>query len=150
MPSSAGRQFFFFYVYLHQLEILISLWSHTRLQLSLFLGSFSLWISSLALDPAEEYKMDNKQRGLALIFNQERFFWRLGLNDRHGTNADRYNLEKRYHFPASCWREHIMLHHCVMKNMPVLDQRLQVFPVVTLCKNCCVFQYMLNFFSPLF
>ncbi|XP_054460520.1 caspase-6-like [Anoplopoma fimbria] len=51
--------------------------------------------SSLALDPAEEYKMDNKKRGLALIFNQERFFWRLGLSDRHGTNADRYNLEKR-------------------------------------------------------
>ncbi|XP_068583034.1 caspase-6-like [Cebidichthys violaceus] len=51
--------------------------------------------SSLALDPAEEYKMDNKKRGLALVFNQERFFWRLGLNDRHGTNADRYNLEKR-------------------------------------------------------
>ncbi|XP_034390291.1 caspase-6-like isoform X1 [Cyclopterus lumpus] len=51
--------------------------------------------SSLALDPAEEYKMDNKKRGLALIFNQERFFWRLGLNDRHGTNADRSNLERR-------------------------------------------------------
>uniref|UniRef100_A0A3Q3MHJ2 Caspase-6 n=1 Tax=Labrus bergylta TaxID=56723 RepID=A0A3Q3MHJ2_9LABR len=39
--------------------------------------------------------MNNKKRGLALIFNQERFFWRLGLNDRHGTNADRYSLEKR-------------------------------------------------------
>ncbi|XP_076585748.1 caspase-6-like [Chaetodon auriga] len=51
--------------------------------------------SSSALDPAEEYMMDGKRRGLALIFNQERFFWRLGLNDRHGTNADRYNLEKR-------------------------------------------------------
>ncbi|XP_071359982.1 caspase-6-like [Trachinotus anak] len=51
--------------------------------------------SSLALDPAEEYKMNNKRRGLALIFNQERFFWQLTLNDRHGTNADRYNLEKR-------------------------------------------------------
>ncbi|XP_068445395.1 caspase-6-like isoform X1 [Clinocottus analis] len=51
--------------------------------------------SSLALDPAEEYKMDNKKRGLALIFNQERFFWRLGLNDRNGTNADRSNLERR-------------------------------------------------------
>uniref|UniRef100_A0A3P8T3B3 Caspase-6 n=1 Tax=Amphiprion percula TaxID=161767 RepID=A0A3P8T3B3_AMPPE len=51
--------------------------------------------SSLALDPAEEYKMGNKRRGLALIFNQERFFWRLGLSDRHGTNADRANLEKR-------------------------------------------------------
>lgn len=48
-----------------------------------------------ALDPDEEYRMDNKRRGLALIFNQERFFWRLGMNDRHGTNADRYNLEKR-------------------------------------------------------
>uniref|UniRef100_A0A3Q3FHJ8 Caspase-6 n=1 Tax=Labrus bergylta TaxID=56723 RepID=A0A3Q3FHJ8_9LABR len=51
--------------------------------------------SSLGLDPTEEYKMNNKKRGLALIFNQERFFWRLGLNDRHGTNADRYSLEKR-------------------------------------------------------
>ncbi|XP_028302066.1 caspase-6-like [Gouania willdenowi] len=51
--------------------------------------------SSLNLDPAEEYKMGYKRRGLALIFNQERFFWRLGMNDRHGTNADRYNLEKR-------------------------------------------------------
>lgn len=39
--------------------------------------------------------MDNKKRGLALIFNQERFFWRLGLNVRHGTNADRCNLETR-------------------------------------------------------
>ncbi|XP_017263180.1 caspase-6 [Kryptolebias marmoratus] len=50
---------------------------------------------SLALDPAEEFKMGRKRRGLALIFNQERFFWRLGLNDRHGTNADSYNLERR-------------------------------------------------------
>ncbi|KAM8843350.1 caspase-6-like [Synchiropus picturatus] len=47
------------------------------------------------LDPAEEYRMNKKRRGLALIFNQERFFWRLGMPDRHGTNADRYNLEKR-------------------------------------------------------
>ncbi|XP_071768059.1 caspase-6-like isoform X2 [Centroberyx gerrardi] len=52
--------------------------------------------SSLSLDPAEEYKMDNKRRGLAIIFNQERFFWRLGMNDRHGTNADRFNLERRF------------------------------------------------------
>ncbi|XP_028272924.1 caspase-6-like [Parambassis ranga] len=51
--------------------------------------------SLVPLDPAEEYKMGNKRRGLALIFNQERFFWHLRLNDRHGTNADRYNLEKR-------------------------------------------------------
>lgn len=53
------------------------------------------FIGHLSLDPAEEYKMNNKRRGLALIFNQERFFWRLGMSDRHGTNADRYNLEKR-------------------------------------------------------
>lgn len=58
------------------------------------------------LDPAEEYKMGNKRRGLALIFNQERFFWRLGLNDRNGTNADRYNLEKRLkdlNFEVRCY-----------------------------------------------
>ncbi|KAL6110786.1 casp6 [Pungitius sinensis] len=47
------------------------------------------------LDPAEEYKMDNKKRGLALIFNQEHFFWHLRLSVRNGTNADRYNLERR-------------------------------------------------------
>ncbi|RVE76102.1 hypothetical protein OJAV_G00005760 [Oryzias javanicus] len=47
------------------------------------------------LNPAEEYKMNRGRRGLALIFNHERFYWRLGLNDRSGTNADRYNLEKR-------------------------------------------------------
>ncbi|XP_037545962.1 caspase-6 [Nematolebias whitei] len=51
--------------------------------------------SSLDLDPAEEYKMGRRRRGLALIFNQERFYWRLGLNSRHGTNADSYNLERR-------------------------------------------------------
>ncbi|CAK6958559.1 caspase-6-like isoform X2 [Scomber scombrus] len=53
------------------------------------------FIGQLSLDPAEEYKTNNKRRGLALIFNQERFFWRLGMSDRHGTNADRYNLERR-------------------------------------------------------
>ncbi|XP_071768064.1 caspase-6-like isoform X3 [Centroberyx gerrardi] len=56
----------------------------------------AIFRSSLSLDPAEEYKMDNKRRGLAIIFNQERFFWRLGMNDRHGTNADRFNLERRF------------------------------------------------------
>lgn len=39
--------------------------------------------------------MDHKRRGVALIFNQERFFWRLGMNDRNGTNADRHHLVKR-------------------------------------------------------
>ncbi|XP_078022358.1 caspase-6-like isoform X3 [Epinephelus lanceolatus] len=48
--------------------------------------------SYLALDPAEEYKMDNKRRGLALIFNQERFLY---YKERRGTEADRDNLEKR-------------------------------------------------------
>ncbi|XP_049425363.1 caspase-6-like isoform X1 [Epinephelus fuscoguttatus] len=48
--------------------------------------------SSLALDPAEEYKMDNRRRGLALIFNQEHFLY---YKERRGTKADRDNLEKR-------------------------------------------------------
>ncbi|XP_078022360.1 caspase-6-like isoform X5 [Epinephelus lanceolatus] len=50
--------------------------------------------SSLALDPAEEYKMDNKRRGLALIFNQEHFQDDF-FDARRGTEADRKNLEKR-------------------------------------------------------
>uniref|UniRef100_A0A8C8Z8K6 Caspase 6 n=1 Tax=Prolemur simus TaxID=1328070 RepID=A0A8C8Z8K6_PROSS len=45
-------------------------------------------------DPAEEYKMDHKRRGIALIFNHERFFWHLMLPDRRGTNADRDNLTR--------------------------------------------------------
>ncbi|XP_061626780.1 caspase-6-like [Phyllopteryx taeniolatus] len=51
--------------------------------------------SNKLLDPTEEYRMDYRRRGRALIFNQERFFWRLGMNDRLGTNVDRYNLEIR-------------------------------------------------------
>lgn len=65
---------------------------------------FSSWKSSLALDVEEEYKMNNKRRGLALIFSQERFFWHLRLNDRQGSEADRWNLEKRYLFQLSYWR----------------------------------------------
>uniref|UniRef100_A0A3Q4HGM4 Caspase-6 n=1 Tax=Neolamprologus brichardi TaxID=32507 RepID=A0A3Q4HGM4_NEOBR len=41
--------------------------------------------------------MCNKRSGLALIFNQEKFFGRLGLNDR----VDRYNLKERYNFQLS-------------------------------------------------
>uniref|UniRef100_A0A673ZVS1 Caspase-6 n=2 Tax=Salmo trutta TaxID=8032 RepID=A0A673ZVS1_SALTR len=52
--------------------------------------------SSFSMDPAEEYKMDHKRRGLALIFNQEHFFWHLRMPPRNGTNADRYNLVKRF------------------------------------------------------
>lgn len=40
--------------------------------------------------------MNHSRRGLALIFNQERFFWHLRLPDRNGTNADRLNLEHRF------------------------------------------------------
>ncbi|KAM4707434.1 caspase-6 [Discoglossus pictus] len=47
------------------------------------------------LDPAEKYKMNNKRRGLALIFNHEWFFWKLTLSERRGTNADRDNLKRR-------------------------------------------------------
>ncbi|XP_012583463.1 PREDICTED: caspase-6 isoform X2 [Condylura cristata] len=39
--------------------------------------------------------MDHRRRGIALIFNHERFFWRLGLSDRRGTCADRDNLTRR-------------------------------------------------------
>ncbi|EHA99332.1 Caspase-6 [Heterocephalus glaber] len=47
-------------------------------------------------DPAEEYRMDHKKRGLALIFNQEYFFWQLMLPERRGTNVDRDNLACRF------------------------------------------------------
>ncbi|XP_053559526.1 LOW QUALITY PROTEIN: caspase-6 [Bombina bombina] len=47
------------------------------------------------LDPAAEYNMKHKRRGLALIFNHEWFYWQLTLTERRGTNADRDNLENR-------------------------------------------------------
>uniref|UniRef100_UPI00398E4970 caspase-6-like n=1 Tax=Pristiophorus japonicus TaxID=55135 RepID=UPI00398E4970 len=47
------------------------------------------------MDPCIEYNMKHRRRGIALIFNHERFYWYLGLPDRGGTNADRFNLEKR-------------------------------------------------------
>ncbi|XP_055484097.1 caspase-6 isoform X2 [Psammomys obesus] len=47
-------------------------------------------------DPAEQYKMDHKKRGIALIFNHERFFWHLMLPERRGTRADRDNLTRRF------------------------------------------------------
>ncbi|KAM9329522.1 caspase-6 [Gastrophryne carolinensis] len=54
------------------------------------------WLSpSQTLDPAAEYSMKNKRRGLALIFNHEWFFWKLALPERRGTNADRDNLHRR-------------------------------------------------------
>uniref|UniRef100_A0A3Q4H7Q6 Caspase-6 n=1 Tax=Neolamprologus brichardi TaxID=32507 RepID=A0A3Q4H7Q6_NEOBR len=67
----------------------------------------------LSLDPAEEYKMCNKRSGLALIFNQEKFFGRLGLNDR----VDRYNLKERLkdlNFEVRCYDNY--------KQVDVLDE----------------------------
>ncbi|XP_020857054.1 caspase-6 [Phascolarctos cinereus] len=52
-------------------------------------------IKSDLLDPEERYKMDHKRRGIALIFNHERFFWHLTLPERRGTRADRENLKLR-------------------------------------------------------
>ncbi|NWH43042.1 CASP6 protein, partial [Fregata magnificens] len=46
------------------------------------------------LDPAVQYKMNHQRRGVALIFNHERFFWHLRLPDRRGTLADRNNLKR--------------------------------------------------------
>ncbi|XP_036429401.1 caspase-6-like isoform X2 [Colossoma macropomum] len=43
-----------------------------------------------------EYEMDNKQRGLALIFNQEHFDWKLKLKQRRGTATDKANLTERF------------------------------------------------------
>lgn len=55
---------------------------------------FSICGSRQSLDPAEEYKMNHQRRGLALIFNHERFFWHLRLQDRRGTWVDRNNLKR--------------------------------------------------------
>lgn len=57
-------------------------------------------------NPAEEYKMSNKRRGVALIFNHEWFHWFLTMPERRGTNADRDNLRQRLSeqgFEVSCY-----------------------------------------------
>ncbi|XP_078069122.1 caspase-6-like [Mustelus asterias] len=54
-----------------------------------------IFSSADVMDPSIEYSMKHKSRGVALIFNHERFFWYLNLPNRGGTNADRYNLERR-------------------------------------------------------
>uniref|UniRef100_A0A1A7ZSD0 Caspase 6, apoptosis-related cysteine peptidase n=1 Tax=Nothobranchius furzeri TaxID=105023 RepID=A0A1A7ZSD0_NOTFU len=62
--------------------------------------------NSLNLDPAEEYNMGHKQRGLALIFNQDYFYWLLGLGARSGSEADRNNLARRLkqlNFEVRCY-----------------------------------------------
>ncbi|KAI4893323.1 hypothetical protein NFI96_028475 [Prochilodus magdalenae] len=43
-----------------------------------------------------EYNMDHGQRGLALIFNHEHFYWQLQLKERRGTATDKANLIKRF------------------------------------------------------
>ncbi|XP_041641829.1 caspase-6-like isoform X2 [Cheilinus undulatus] len=53
--------------------------------------SETVTVTSSSQGPREEYKMDHKRRGLALIFNQENFE---SLESRPGTQADRDNLEK--------------------------------------------------------
>ncbi|KAI2645748.1 Caspase-6 [Labeo rohita] len=47
-------------------------------------------------DPDEEYKMNHKKRGMALIFNHDHFYWQLRLNIRSGTEADKQNLVGRF------------------------------------------------------
>ncbi|XP_034627321.1 group XIIA secretory phospholipase A2 isoform X3 [Trachemys scripta elegans] len=49
---------------------------------------------SQPFDPAAQYKMNHKRRGVALIFNHEQFYWHLTLPDRRGTLADRDNLKR--------------------------------------------------------
>ncbi|XP_060682692.1 caspase-6-like isoform X1 [Hemiscyllium ocellatum] len=51
--------------------------------------------SNDVMDPSIEYNMNHRRRGIALIFNNERFYWYLGLPERGGTNADRFSLDKR-------------------------------------------------------
>ncbi|KAL7876784.1 hypothetical protein SRHO_G00034270 [Serrasalmus rhombeus] len=49
-----------------------------------------------ASDLPLEYQMDNKQRVLALIFNQEHFDLKLNLNQRRGTAKDKASLTERF------------------------------------------------------
>uniref|UniRef100_A0A8C1NS55 Caspase-6 n=1 Tax=Cyprinus carpio TaxID=7962 RepID=A0A8C1NS55_CYPCA len=63
---------------------------------SIFMLFYVSFVSLLSLDPNEEYKMDHKKRGMALIFNHEHFYWQLMLNSRSGTAADRQNLVRRF------------------------------------------------------
>lgn len=64
--------------------------------LNVYIIFFFKFVSLFSLDPNEEYKMNHKKRGMALIFNHENFYWHLRLNSRSGTNADRENLVRRY------------------------------------------------------
>ncbi|KAM4811486.1 caspase-6 isoform X1 [Urocitellus parryii] len=66
------------------------------------------YYKSEMFDPSEKYKMDHKRRGLALIFNHERFYWQLMLPERRGTSADRENLTRRFSdlgFEVKCFND---------------------------------------------
>uniref|UniRef100_A0A3B3D4Y6 Caspase-6 n=1 Tax=Oryzias melastigma TaxID=30732 RepID=A0A3B3D4Y6_ORYME len=56
------------------------------------------------LNPAEEYKMNHKRRGLALIFNHENFYYWRNLNDRNTfrnyDNAKQTDVLDRIHEAA--------------------------------------------------
>ncbi|XP_072534698.1 caspase-6-like [Salminus brasiliensis] len=73
-----------------------STWTITSGQTQNLTETDALYRSAINFDPAEEYKMDHKKRGRALIFNQERFYWQLMLNSRSGTDADKRNLVQRF------------------------------------------------------
>ncbi|XP_040823212.1 caspase-6-like [Ochotona curzoniae] len=49
-----------------------------------------------AFDPEEEYKMDHRRRGIALIFNHNEFSEELNLGKRQGTHADKEGLTRRF------------------------------------------------------
>uniref|UniRef100_A0A8D1BUU5 Caspase-6 n=1 Tax=Sus scrofa TaxID=9823 RepID=A0A8D1BUU5_PIG len=87
-------------------------------------------------DPAEKYKMDHKRRGVALIFNHERFFWHLTLPERRGTSADRDNLKRRFSdlgFEVKCFNdlraEELLLkiHEASLVSLLELDCGLYIF-----------------------
>lgn len=127
----------------YQIEMLMPSLLPYPLIFSVFLCTFPR-NRQLSLDPAEEYKMNNKRRGLALIFNQEHFFWKLGMPPRFGTNADRHNLERRYRSSAINYK------------MTKLSSRTRSMTVVVVSKNfqCCtplfVFYNILNSFHLIF
>ncbi|XP_055972621.1 caspase-6-like [Sorex fumeus] len=54
-----------------------------------------LCIHSIEREQKENYKMNHKRRGIALIFNHEHFYDHLRLKERSGTCVDRENLRRR-------------------------------------------------------
>ncbi|XP_029013413.1 caspase-6-like [Betta splendens] len=52
-------------------------------------------VQTVSLHPDEEYEMNKRKRGVALIFNQQCFHFALNLGERHGTEADCSNVKER-------------------------------------------------------